>query len=253
MTPLLLTTILQIVVGLAAPLLLARFTHRRWAVPYALLAPGVIVALVVQIAGVLLGALLGGGAALLAASSGSGGAPSFVFVGVLGLLSGFLIAGALAAALVWLAPGAATVPQMAMIGVGYGGAEVMLRAVLAALLLIANLRLIETPPARWNLPPEEVAARQADLDAYFARDPVEPLLEAGVALARLALGLALTLLVGRMFLTGEVGWFFGAALWGAVATAGQALFSRGGLFPSAVWWAFAGAVSLIILFWRGGK
>jgi len=169
-TPITLTTLIQAAAGLLVPVGLAMFLRRRGKAPYTLLVPGVIAALAVQIVGFLLEALLGGGLVTLAASGlgASEAAPSLLFAGVLGTASGFLTAGALTAVFVYLAPGARTVRQVALVGVGFGGVEVVLRAGLAALVLFANLSLLDRPAGEWgDLPIEEIRARQADLDDYF--------------------------------------------------------------------------------------
>ena len=244
-----LTTLIQIAAGALVPLALATVIHRRWAVPLALVIPGALAALAVQIVGFLLEALLGGGVVTLA-GSGLGPAdalPTLVFAGAVGFLSGLLTAGALTAALVWLAPGARTAPQIALIGVGFGGMDVILRAVLAALVLFGNLRLVNRPADEWGLPIEEVRARRAAIADYFSRPPAEPLLEIVVVAARLAVGVALAALVGAMFWTGETGWFFGGVLWGAIITAGPVIFARAGPLPTAIWWAVVGLVSLALL------
>lgn len=250
MNPITLATLIQAAAGLLVPLGLAARIRRREDAPYVLLLPGVIAALAVQIVGFLLELLLSGGLVTLAASGlgGSEAVPSLLFAGVLGLASGFLTAGALTAAFVYLAPGARTVRQTALVGVGFGGMEVALRAGLAALVLFANLDLVSRPASEWgDLSIEEIRAHQADLDAYFDRSPAEPLLEIVPALGRLALGITLAVLVGTMFRTGEIGLFFSAALWGALTTAGPLLFTRAGPLGGAIIWGLIGGASLLIL------
>jgi len=244
MLPMTAATLVQILAGLLAPLLLARLIRRRWGVSWALILPGAIAGLVMELLAVPLqsGVILG-----LAAVPDAMLLP--VFAGVFGFASGLAAALLLTAAFAWLARGARTAPQVLMVGVGYGGAGIAMRAVLAALVLIANLQLAGTPPQDWALSPEETAERQAALDAYFATPPHLPLLEAVGALGRILHGLAAAALVGGMFLTGRVGWFFGGLLWAAVAAAGVALFGPLGTAAGAVWWALLGVGGVIIL-WR---
>ncbi len=244
----LITAVVQVLVGLLTPVLLARIIHRRWDVPCALLLPGAIAGL----AALLLGALLEGG--VLAALTFLPDVLNLpVYAGVLGFLTGLLSAGLITVALIWLAPGARSAPQIAMLGAGYGGAEMVMRAVLAGMVLVANFQLVDKPVEDWSLPPDEVTTRQAEVEAYFDTPAIEPLLESVVALGKIALGLSLALLVGSMFVTGEIGWFFGAVIWGAVGVIGPLMFARGGPMSSAVWWAIVGAASVVIAIRRSRR
>lgn len=248
MTPLLLATLAQVLIGLGAPIFLARRLSRsRDDVFPALALPGVVIALGILIARTALEVLLGGGAALLAAAgTGDAAAPTFAFLAGIGITGGFVTAGGIALGLRFLARGVRSPRGLAVIGIGVGGTEVALRAVFVLLLLIANLRLDASAPNEWDLPDDQIAARQAELDAYFARSPAEPLLDSLIALGRIALGVALTLVVGRAFRTREVGYWFGAALWAMITTAGELLFTQAGPGIALVWWIGVGAVSLVI-------
>ncbi len=237
-------TLAQILAGLLTPLLLALLIRRRWGVSCTLILPGAIAGLIMELLAV---PLQGGVAFGLAAVPDIFTLP--VFAGVSGFASGLAAALLLTAAFAWLARNARTAPQVLMVGVGYGGAGIALRATLAALVLIANLQLAWTPLEDQNLSPEEAAARQAALDAYFATPPGQPLMEAVGALGRILHGLAAAALVGGMFLTGQVGWFFGGLLWVAVAVSGAALFGPLGVAAGAVWWALLGAGGAVIV-WR---
>ncbi|MBN2472476.1 MAG: hypothetical protein JXN59_17245 [Anaerolineae bacterium] len=235
------TTLLQILTGLLLPPLLARAVHRRWGVPWRLLLPGAAAGL----AGLLLGVVVQGGAvAGVLAAPDALALP--VFAGTLGIGQGMAVALLLAAAFQWLARGARAFPPAAMIAVGFGGAEMMLRAGLAALVLIANIQLDWLPPPEESLTPEEWAAQTANLEAYFATPPAQPLLEAVSALGRIAHGIAVAVLVGTMFLTGEVGWFFAGFFWAALARIG-AVFFGGSAQIGAAWWLIMGAVSVAVI------
>lgn len=237
-------TLAQILAGLLTPLLLAILIRRRWRTSRALILPGAIAGLIME----LLAAPLQGSVAVgLAVMPDIFTLP--VFAGVFGFASGLAAALLLTAIFAWLARGARTVPQVLMVGVGYGGAGIVMRAILATLVLIANLQLAWTPLEDGGLSPQEIAARQAALDVYFATPPGQPLLEAVGALGRVLHGLAAAMLVGGMFLTGQVGWFFGGLLWVAVAVSGAVLFGPLDAMAGTVWWALLGAGGTVII-WR---
>ena len=234
-----LATLIQILTGLLVPVLLARAVHRRWGVPWRLALPGVAAGLLALLAGF---AVQGGVVAGVTTAPDNLVLP--VFAGALGIGQGIVAALLLVAALVWLAPGARTFPPVLMIGAGFGGAEMMLRAGLAALVLIANMQLDWFPPAEGAITPEERAAQTTNLQSYFATPPGEPLLEAAGALGKIAHGIAVAVLVGTMFLTGQVGWFFGGLFWAALGQIGAVLFGGGGLLVGAAWWVILGAISV---------
>ncbi|NPV65838.1 MAG: hypothetical protein HPY64_01690 [Anaerolineae bacterium] len=244
MLPMIVATLAQVLAGLLAPLLLAILIRRRWGISWALILPGAIAGLIMEL---LAAPLQSSVIFALAAVPDAFTLP--VFAGVSGFASGLAAALLLTAAFAWLARNARTTPQVLMIGVGYGGAGIAMRAALAALVLAANLQLAGTPPEDWRLSPAETAARQAALDIYFATPPDQPLLEAVGALGRILHGLAAAALVGGMFLSGQVGWFFGGLLWVAVAVSGAALFGPLGAAAGAVWWALLGAGGAVIV-WR---
>lgn len=233
------TTLLHIVTGLLVAPLLARAIHRRWDVPWRLLLPGVLAGLVAQI---------GGGFVQSAVARSILGSPESlalpIFAALLGMGLGLLAILLLVMALGWLAPTARTFPTVAMVGVGYGGAELVVRAVLAALLLIATLQIASTPAEDWDLPPAEAATQQANLDAYFSTPASGPLLDAVSALGKLAHGVAVAVLVGTMFLTGQVGWAFAGWFWAGFATIGAVLFGGGAAVVLATWWVVIGAASV---------
>ncbi len=239
-----LATFVQILIGLLTPLLLAHLIRRHRGISWALILPGAIAGLVMELLAV---PLQGGVIFGLAAVPDALLLP--VFAGVFGFASGLAAALLLTAAFAWLARGARTTPAVLMVGVGYGGAGIAMRAALAALVLVANLQLAGTPPEDWGLPPAETSARQAALDAYFATPAHRPLLEAAGALGRILHGLAAAALVGRMFLSGQVGWFFGGLFWVGVAAAGATLFGPLGAVAGTVWWALLGAGGVVIV-WR---
>lgn len=244
MLPMIVATLAQVLAGLLVPLLLAILIRRQWGVSWVLILPGAIAGLIMELLAV---PLPGGVAFALATMPAAFTLP--VFAGVSGFAAGLAAALLLTAAFAWLAHNARTAPQVLMVGVGYGGAGIAMRAALAALVLIANLQLAGMPLESRSLSPEEVAARQAALDAYFATPPELPLLEALGALGRILHGLAAAALVGGMFLTGQIGWFFGGLLWVAVAVSGAALFGPLGTAAGAVWWALLGAGGAVIV-WR---
>ncbi len=218
-------TIPYLLVGLGVPALLAYCLHRQRDINYGLALPGMIAGTTALIAGALLQAAVAQ-AMVGAATAGlpAGGLP--LFAGLVGFPGGLLIAGLLTAILLWLAPGARTYPALLMIGVGYGGTEIAIRAILT---LIAAL--------------QASGAADPALSAY-------PLLEVIAALSRLASGVAVTLLIGSMFLTGAVGWFFAGTLWAALLLIGPIFFGHGGPLPAAIWWTGAGAISLFLILWR---
>lgn len=236
------TTLLQILTGLLLPPLLARTIHRRWDVPWRLLLPGVLAGLVAQIVG---GFVQGGVALSILNAPASLALP--IFAGALGIGLGLLSVLLLVAALGWLAPTARTLPAVAMVSVGFGGTELVIRAVLAGLLFISSVQLAWAPPETWDLPPDEAATRQANIDAYFGTPAVDPLLEAVGALGKLAHGIAVAVLVGTLFLTGQVGWAFAGWFWSGFATIGAVMFGTGGVLVGAVWWAIIGGVSVWIV------
>ncbi len=235
------TTLLQILTGLLLPPLLARAIHRRWGVAWRLLLPGAAAGLAALLLGV---AVQGGAVAGVLAAPGSLALP--IFAGVLGIGQGIAVALLLVAVFEWLAPGARHFPPVAMIAMGFGGAEMMLRAGLAALVLIANLQLDWLPPPPDALTPEEWAAQTANLEAYFSTPAVEPLLEAVGALGRIAHGIAVAVLVGMMFLTGQVGWFFGGFFWAALARIGAVFFGASAQVGAA-WWLLVGVISAVVI------
>ena len=183
------TTLIQILAGLLTPVLLARLLHHRADVPYLLVVPGIIAALVA----LLITRLLDGGVLSLLS-----GAPTLftlpIYSGGVGLIGGLVAAFALVAAFVWLAPAARTFPRVLMIGIGFGSAEVAFRAALAALVLFANVQLYFFPPAPGDLTPEEFAAQQAPVEAYFATPATQSLLDTVVALGRIAQGVSVVVL-----------------------------------------------------------
>jgi hypothetical protein len=239
---LLLTLAIQIATGLLLPLLLARSLNHRRKVLYWLLLPGAIAGLALLLITPLADGLAARAAIALPASIAEPGLAVLI-----GLAGGLLAAFLLVIIFRFAARTVVTVPEALMVGLGVGGAQVMVRAALALLLLIANFRLIDQAPEEWGIPAEDIPARQADLDAYFTRAPIEPLADAGVAVAQLALYAALTVLLAAMFFTAQVGWFFITWGWGAVAEAGPVLFGRAGPTVLAIWWAIVGVFSLALI------
>ena len=216
--------------------------------PYRLLLPGAMAGLILLLVVPLAERAAAYAAITLPASIAEPGLAVLI-----GLGSGLLAAVLLAVIFRYVAPAVVTIPEALMVGLGVGGAQVMIRAGFALLLLIANFRLVDRPPENWGIPAEDIPARQADLDAYFTRPPAEPLADAGVALAQVALFAALTVLVAAMFFTAQVGWFFVAWGWGALAGAGPVLFGRAGPVALAIWWALVGAFSLALMISAGRR
>ncbi|GAB4574140.1 MAG: hypothetical protein Kow0077_19180 [Anaerolineae bacterium] len=240
-----LATLVQILVGLLAPVLLARVIHRRWGTNRALVIPGALAGLGLLVLNALVQAIVARG---VLAAPVSSALP--IFAGLLGAAQGLLAALALVAVFVWLAPGARRLARVLMVGVGFGGAELTMRAVLAALVLAANLQLALFPPE--GVPPSDPAIldQQAQVEAYFATPPSGPLWEAVGAAGRLAHGVTVAVLVGTLFLTGEVGWFFGGWFWAALGAIGAVLFGQAGPASGALWWAMLGGISVVIVLRR---
>lgn len=198
---------------LAAVALVARWIHRRWRTPYALLTVGVITytgALAAQFA--ILRAFGGPLLDILA-----------IRAVVFGLLAGFSEEIARLLGYQYLARGAVTRPQALMIGLGHGAVETIYTGVIAIGLGLSLL---------------SGSAEQPDDPAMLLSGAVAEAISGALPLAMHA---ALSWLVLQVFLRGQIGWLFVAV---ALHAATESMIVL--LGPDAGW-AVAGWRALVAL------
>lgn len=204
---------------LATVALVARWIHRRWRTPYALLTVGVITytgALAAQFA--LLRAFGGPLLDILA-----------IRAVVFGLLAGFSEEIARLLGYQYLARGAVTRPQALMIGLGHGAVETIYIGLVGAGLGLSLLGY--------------GAQRPDDLGTLASGALAEAL---GGALP-LIMHMALSWLVLQVFLRGQIGWLFVAVVFHAASESMIVLLSPDATWAVAGWRALVALLSLGVI------